>query len=379
MKSQKLKNPFPVVGYHGPEYFCDREPELNRLLLNIENGNSTTLMAIRRMGKTGLIQHLLYQLPVGWKGVYVDILPTDNLAQLLNMLSTSILKAIPERTSVGRKFWNLLKSMRPVISFNSLTNEPQISFDLKPRELQNNIIQVFQFLDKQEFRTLIALDEFQQILHYPEKNTDAWLRSIIQQLKKVVFIFSGSHQHLMSELFASPGRPFFRSTQLMTLGKIDKKTYRDFIINKFAGKKKEISNEVVDEMLDWCDVHTYYVQLLCNRVFSVAPKTVNSEFWKLQAVDLLHEQEQVFYNYRNLLTFLQWQLLTAIAMEGKVFSPTGQEFIQKHGLGSSASILRSLNALLKYELIYKAVNEKGENYYAVYDILFGQWARTKGN
>lgn len=377
MKAHKLKNPFPVVGYHGPDYFCDRDQELKRLLMNIESGNSTTLMAIRRMGKTGLIQHLLYHLPQGWKGVYVDILPTDNLVQMLNMLSTGIIRAVPEKTSAGQKFWNLIKSMRPVVSFNTLTNEPQISFDLRPRDLQNNISQVFQFLDNQNFRTLIALDEFQQILHYPEKNTDAWLRSIIQQLKKVVFIFSGSQQHMMTELFASPGRPFFRSTQMMTLGKINRKTYQQFIISQFSLRKKNISPEVANEILDWCDVHTFYVQLLCNRVFSSASTVVSSGLWKQQAEELINEQEQVFYNYRSLLTTLQWQLLKAIALDERVYAPTSKEFIQKHGLGSSATILRSLNALLKYELVYKAVNSEGESHYAIYDILFGQWVRTR--
>lgn len=378
MKVKQLKNPFPVVGYHGPDYFCDREKELTMLLMNTENGNSTTLMAIRRIGKTGLIRHLLHNLPGEWKGIYVDILPTENLPGLLNMLSTAIIKAVPEKTPPGRKFWNLIKSMRPVVTFNTFTGEPQLSFDVRPAEVQTNIGQMLQFLDRQDFNTVIAMDEFQQILNYPEKNTDAWLRSIIQQLKKVVFIFSGSQHHLMSELFTSPGRPFFRSTQIMTLDKIDSETYRKFIISQFSKRKILLPEIVADEILNWCKTHTYYVQLLCNRVFSAATKEITSELWKQQAEELIREQEQIFYNYRNLLTPLQWQLLKAIAMDDQVFSPTGKDFIKRHGLGSSAAILRSLRALMKYEMVYEAVNNQGDRFYSIYDVLFGQWVKALG-
>ncbi|MFV0482984.1 MAG: hypothetical protein ACK5MG_02660 [Bacteroidales bacterium] len=68
-------NPFSVSAYRGAEYFCDRDEETERIISNLENGISTTVVSIRRIGKTGLIHHVLYQLPTGWQGVYIDILP----------------------------------------------------------------------------------------------------------------------------------------------------------------------------------------------------------------------------------------------------------------------------------------------------------------
>lgn len=47
-----IKNPFLVTGYLGPEYFCDREDELERLINAVEDRRHTTLVAWRRMGKT---------------------------------------------------------------------------------------------------------------------------------------------------------------------------------------------------------------------------------------------------------------------------------------------------------------------------------------
>jgi len=62
---------------------------------------------------------------------------------------------------------------------------------------------------KQEVPIVVAIDEFQQIVHYPEKNTDFWLKGIFQQLNNVQFFFSGSSNHIMNDMFTNPGRPFF--------------------------------------------------------------------------------------------------------------------------------------------------------------------------
>ncbi|MBN1414329.1 MAG: ATP-binding protein [Bacteroidales bacterium] len=377
MSTRQPSNPFSSTNYQGPDYFCNRTEETSRLLNNIINGNSTTIISVRRIGKTGLIQHVFNQLPRGWRGIYIDILETETLNQFLNILATGILNAVPEKSSIGRKFWETIKSLRPVITFDTLTGEPKASFDLKHRESETNINALLQFLEKQEFRVLIAIDEFQQIMHYPEKNTDAWLRSRIQQLKNVVFIFSGSQQHLMSDLFASPKRPFFRSTQMLKLEKIKSGVYCDFIVNMFNKYHKEISKEIATDVLYWTNTHTFYVQQLCNRVFAATEKKVNPESWRQQAFMLLQEQETVFFTYRNMLTPPQWHLLKAIASEGKVFMPTSASFINKYGLGSSATVLRSLKTLNDFELIYTEFDLNGEKYYSVYDVFFQRWIEGK--
>ncbi|MBN2683430.1 MAG: ATP-binding protein [Bacteroidales bacterium] len=372
-QNKNIVNPFISTGYKGPDFFCDRERETNILLENMRNGSSTSLISLRRLGKTGLISHLLRQMPEGWRGIYVDILHTENINQFFNSITSSVIQAIPEKSSIGKKFWKIIKSFRPIISFDPLTGATQASFDLKDSETLKGIEAVLLFLDNQEFKVLIAIDEFQQILNYPEKNTNAWLRSKIQLLNNVVFIFSGSHQHLMQKLFTSPKRPFYRSTSLLKLEKIEKEKYLEFIVRMFSLYKKEISEQTANEILDWVDLHTYYVQQLCNRVFSATKKTVTDVIWKTQAFEILKEQESIFFAYRNMLTKHQWQMLKAIASNGRVYKPTSKEFIGKYGLGSSASILRSINSLLNYELIYIEFDNNGEKFYSVYDIFFKKW------
>ena len=51
--TNKLQNPFVYQGYKGPEYFCDRTEETEKLISSLRNGRNVTLVAPRKMGKTG--------------------------------------------------------------------------------------------------------------------------------------------------------------------------------------------------------------------------------------------------------------------------------------------------------------------------------------
>lgn len=373
---RKPENPFLISGYHSPDYFCDRKKETTRLLNNIQNGQNVTLTSVRRIGKTGLIKHLFYNLPAGWKGIYVDILATENLQGFLSILTTAILNAVPEKESLGKKIWTFVKSMRPVISFDPLTNLPQASFELRQVDTEMHISSIMQFLEKQDFNIVIAIDEFQQITRYPEKNIDAWLRSVIQHMINVRFIFAGSQQHIINEMFSLPSGPFYRSTAVLGIDKIDKCEYHNFIAEWFRRKGIGITREIIDDMLLWACLHTYYVQLICNRVFATGQKKINDNIWKEEAYKLLKEQENIFFNYRSMLTNPQWQLLKAVAHEGVVTAPTSKDFIGRYKLGSPSTVLRSLNSLIKNELLYSSFTTDGSVYYSIYDILFRRWTES---
>ena len=55
-------NPFLISTYKSPEYFCDREQETGLLKSNLINGINTVLISLRRIGKSGLIKNVFYEL-----------------------------------------------------------------------------------------------------------------------------------------------------------------------------------------------------------------------------------------------------------------------------------------------------------------------------
>ena len=83
---------------------------------------------------------------------------------------------------------------------------------------------------------ILAIDEFQQIREYPETNVEAQLRTIIQHLHNVNFIFCGSKKHMMIDIFSNSGNPFYASTNFLFLKEIDAQKYAEFITEKLHSK-----------------------------------------------------------------------------------------------------------------------------------------------
>lgn len=197
MEETRLNNPFVVYGYKGPEYFCDREAETEKLMSTLHGERNVTLIAPRRMGKTGLIQHVFNRFAAIDKDIkcfYIDIFATKNLEQLVQLLANEIIGEL----------------------------------DIQPSEREASLKRIFEYMKASGRRCYVAIDEFQQILSYPEKGTEALIRSYIQFLPNVYFIFSGSRQHMMEEMFLSANRPFFQSSMVMSLQPIDEAKYLSF-------------------------------------------------------------------------------------------------------------------------------------------------------
>lgn len=370
-----IRNPFPVNGYVGAAYFCDRASETARLKENLLNGANTTLLSVRRMGKSGLIHHLFESLALkkNINCLYVDVLATENQSDFLNQLSTAILNSFPPKKNIGKKVLLYIQSLRPVISYDTLSGQPEISFSNSlPEQQTKSLESLLTYLDSLDLKIFIALDEFQQIGNYPEKNTENLLRTIIQTLKNVNFIFSGSSKHLLSQMFTNHARPFFSSSQMLELIEIDEEIYSAFIKQKFADNSREIIAEAVVFVCAWTKLHTYYTQVLCNRLFATGEKFIDVQLVRATCLTILKEQEVTFFQYRNLITTSQWKLLTAIAKEGKVFQPGSSEFLIKYGLGAASAARRALQALVEKELVYLD-DEKEDSHYRVYDVFLSRW------
>jgi AAA+ ATPase superfamily predicted ATPase len=369
------RNPFIITGYHGPDLFCDREEETRTLISNAENGVNTTLTSIRRMGKTGLIWHTMRKLSERNNHIciYADVYASQNMQEFTSKIGSAMITAFPEKNPTGKRFLSLLKSLRPVITYDALSGQPQISFTFASlQQYEQSLDSLFRFLDSQNKPVLLAIDEFQQISRFTEKNMEALLRSQLQSLKNVNLIFSGSSQHLLSEMFTEVNRPFFASTQFLYLQEIDRKIYLGFIREMFSKNSISIQDDAMDYILDFSRLHTFYTQSICNRLYARGIKNITSEIAKQVCRQLITEHEQLFFQYRNLLTPIQWNLMKAVAKEGKVYQPNSKGFIEKYKIGIPANIQRAIESLLNKEMIYKGNDDNG-TFYSVYDLFLSRW------
>ena len=372
---KEISNPFDINSYTSPAFFCDREKETATLLANIQQQRHTAFFALRRLGKTALIKHVFYlaSKQKNRKCIYIDIYASQHLKDLTNTLANHIYSIFPQNKGVGKKFWEAIKLFRPIVSIDPLNGTPELSLDItQPKQFEKTIPQLLHFLDNQPIKTVIAIDEFQQILSYPEKNVEAILRTAMQNLKNVTFIFCGSHQAMMQQIFNSAKRPFYASCASINLQKIPTDAYTYFIKNTFAKYKYKIACTAIEDILHFTSVHTYYTQCLCHQLFNMGIKNITNSQVQAAKLQLIQEREGTFFQYRNLLTTTQWKLLIALAKQEAVIQPYAKEFISTYNLGTSAIVKRSLEALLQKEMIYYN-SSIAQPYYAVYDKFLMRW------
>lgn len=226
------------------------------------------------------------------------------------------------------------------------------------------LFQLFDYLKKRKNPVLIAFDEFQEISFYPEK-AEAVLRSHIQQTKNVNFIFSGSSSHILRNMFFSAKQPFHQSTESLIVDKIDHNEYADFIKNCFEEFNRHISDEAIDYLLEFSEVHTYYTQVVCNQVFYRTDRKVEIDDTAEICKTYIESRKQDYNSILNLLPENQKKLIIAVAKEGEVAKPSSIEFLMKYKLPSSSSVLQSIHALEEKEIVYKSNRS-----YKVYDVFF---------
>lgn len=182
---------------------------------------------------------------------------------------------------------------------------------------------------------------------------------------------------MLLDLIASPKQALFRSTQLMSLSRIEESTYRDFIARHFRNNNKTIKSDQINDGLNWTMGHTYYVQYYFHRLFGLSSSRVDRKLIESVKKMIFQENEITFMNYRNLMTTMQWKLLTAIAKEAAVSEFSGKAFIQERRLGAHSSVRRALDFLLDAQMIYKEYESRDSKpIYKVYDVFLSRWLET---
>lgn len=374
LNNRTLTNPFIYQGYESPKYFCDREVEIKTLLSHLKNGRNVTLISPRRIGKTGLIKNTFYHLKEQEKDatcLYIDIFATKNLHDFVELLGVMVINEIVRKNaSFIEKTISFFSALRPVLSMDPLTGEPSVSITVEPSKEDITIQSIFNYLNDSEQEVYIAIDEFQQIAEYPEKGTEALLRSYIQFAQHVHFIFSGSKFHLMAEIFGSPKHPFYQSTEMMGLKPLDSDVYYDFCLQFFKEKGGNVAKDIFEYLYNMFEGHTWYIQCIMNRLYEANTNVESIEQVNAAILSILAGREPQFESLSQFFTSNQFSLLKAIAKEGIVAQPTAGRFIKSHNLSGASSTKAALKVLEDKELVYR----KPEGY-IIYDRFMDLWLK----
>lgn len=373
-----MENPFYITGIIPEPYFCDREKETTWMVRTLENKGHILLTSPRRMGKTQLIRHVFEQPTIkdNYYTFYTDIYPTTSLHELVLFLSKEIYSVlVPKGKVVLNKFLAGLHSLAGNFGYDPVTNTP--TFNIKLGDIHSpelTLEEIFSYLEQADKPCIFAIDEFQQIANYPEKNVEATLRTHIQKMNNCLFIYAGSNRHILENMFNSTAKPFYNSAEQIYLDCIPKEVYTDFAEEQFKKASRRITHEAVSLAYDLFAGHTYYVHNILHNAFAYtdSEETIDETIINKTLSDILEEKGRSFANVMNQLNMQQKETLIAIAKEGIASGITSVAFVKKHALKSPSYVQYAINVLLdKQILTYQ--NEKRTKKYSVSDRFMEMW------
>lgn len=370
---KQIRNPFITSGYISSEYFCDRRKESELLIQQLINGNNISLISPRRMGKTGLIMHSFSNREISdnYHTFFIDIYATKSLRDFVLSLSKVIIdKLKPLGKKAVEVFVKSVKSLQGGISFD-ISGVPSFNLQLGDiHDTHTTLDEIFKYLDAADKPCIIAIDEFQQIISYPEDNVEALLRTYIQHCNNANFIFAGSQRHIMGNIFLSPARPFYQSVSMLYLESIPKDEYITFAEGHFHNTNKKIDRDVISAIYNRFEGVTWYIQKMLNTLFMM---TAKGERCTIELVDVALQNiiDSYRYNYQETVFRLperQKEVLVTIAKEGKAQSVTGSSYVKKYKLVSASSVQAALKGLLEKDFVTSE-----QDVYYVYDRFFAIW------
>ncbi len=337
--------------------FTDRKEETAHLVSNFESLVNTILISPRRWGKSSLVAKaasLAEQRNSDLRVCALDLFNVHNEEDFYAQLTQCVLKATASKWEeiVGtiKKFF---AGLVPKISLSSDPNQDiSVEFDWKevkqkPDEILNLAEKIAQ---EKGLRIIVCIDEFQNIADFDDPVFfQKRLRSHWQRHRHVAYCLYGSKRHMMMDVFTNASMPFYKFGDLLFLEKISKADWIPFLKERFRSTGKQIETAAAERIADLADCHPYYVQQLAQQSWFRTQNRCTPQTVAEAHAALVGQLSLLFVNLSDNLTAQQLNLLKAI-LSGES-SLTSAAVLKKYGINSSASVIRSKQALIEKDIL----------------------------
>ncbi len=367
-----MQNPFAYSNYVTGESFCNRKKELSELLKYIKGSQNVLLYSHRRYGKSSLIRQIFREiknknLNIGTMHVelYGTISEKDFITrtfQGLNQLESNFERLLK---SVSKA----IKNIKLNLSIDSATGSTLVSPSFEAVNEKVILEELMNILSKysQKYKLVIAFDEFQEVANYTEDGFEKRLRSFIQQHSNICYIFSGSQQHLITEMFNSNNRAFYKLAESFHLDTIETKHYIPWIQNLFNRKKVNLPDELIEEIAQRFENHPMYIQ---NFLFHLWERPVKRGF----SPEILSEVEDAIIEKRSLEHTVLWETLSInqkktlkLILLNNGSNLFNADSLKSVNLKTGSLVTKALSSLMKKEIIVK------NGRYLIQDVIFKKW------
>ena len=355
----------PVTG----DDFAGRAEELTRIKYSLQNGQSIVLIAPRRFGKTSLILTVLEELQR--RGFYVadvDLFTIISKERLAETIVEKILENKKVSNIVGRikkgisqTFRNI--EIRQVIEDYEIVlkfAEPHVDAD----ELLETALDFPQkFAEKEERDIYFFYDEFGEVAKLDGEPLIKLMRGKFQRHSHVCYIFAGSHESLMKELFTKQKSAFYKFARVIYLEEIAFSDFTNYIRRRFKQEGISIPDEAIKGILEKTRGHPYYTQLLCGSVhYLIADRKK-----VVETKDVEESYEDALISERTYLEKM-WEELTPTQLE-TLFRVVSSESLYSNE--AKINVARSVQSLLLKGILKKT----GRGKYRIIDPFFEEFLR----
>lgn len=268
MKNKIFQAGRPVMG----EKLIGREKILENIVRLLISGQSVVLIAPRRFGKTSLLIEALARIKnQGFFTANIDIFATPTKRILAEQITESVLK----NRKLGKAFADLRKSITSILKqfeFKQVVEEFEfiLHFAEKNQDdhtlLADSIDFIDQFAVKNKKEIVCGFDEFGDIEKMDGKEIVKLFRSKVQLHQHASYIFSGSHESVMNQIFITSKSPFYRFARVIEVGEIESPVFKAYIEKEFSRIGVEIKPNALDRIMGFSGGHPYYTQLVCQEL-----------------------------------------------------------------------------------------------------------------
>ena len=367
-----MHNPFAYSNYVTGESFCNRKKELSELLKHIKASQNVLLYSHRRYGKSSLIRQAFNEIKAkkfSIGAMHVELYGTTSEKDFITRNFQCLTQLESNFEILLKSVSKAVKNIRLNLRIDPVTGDTSVSPSFEAVNEKIIMEELMNILARysQKRKLVIAFDEFQEVASYTEDGFEKRLRSFIQQHSNICYIFSGSQQHLITEMFNSNSRAFYKMAESFPLDKIETKHYIPWIQNLFRQNNVQLPVKLIEEIISRFENHPMYIQ---NFLFHLWEEPIKKEL----SPEIIDRIESSIIGKKDLEYTVLWETLTInqkktlkLVLLNNGANLFNADSLKSVNLKTGSLVTKSLSSLINKEIIVKNGN------YQIQDIVFKKW------
>ena len=330
-----MKQLFPYDKPVRGKDLIDRKEEIKRIVSEVKGEQSIILTSPRRYGKTSIIHECLRILKnqnmlVG----YIDLFEKSSIRELAEGIVESTLQ---NEISNARKILSSIKTnlaqFIKLVRFKHIWEEHEFILSFGSSEIDENTLlnEALDFPEKfslkRKMKMVFAIDEFGDLKDWDSKLLKK-MRAKFQRHIHTTYIFSGSQESVMKDLFTNRSYAFYGFGKMMEIGPLPREDLSRYLLKTFRKAKISAAPKTADAICELTDNHPHYTKILAQATLEQLEGKK-----KIDLKDVQEGYKRAFFQVKGEID-KEWENLSRAPLQKRVLKFIAKE---KKGLYAKGS------------------------------------------